>query len=226
MTIFKTPLALAGISLITLGACVQEPQYAPNGDPRVAADNRARTGALIGAAAGALAGAASDSDNRARNAALGAALGGGAGATVGSVLDRQAQELRTGLSNGAIDVVNTGQQLIVRLPQDVTFAVDSTRLASSIQGDLRVLSQTLNRYPGSSIQVVGHTDSTGAAAYNQNLSERRASAVASVLTQYGVAPQRVSITGAGEDRPLASNLTPEGRAQNRRVEIVIVPDQR
>ena len=76
------------------------------------------------------------------------------------------------------------------------------------------------------MQVVGHTDNTGSAAHNQALSERRANAVADVLMNGGVAFSRIQTYGRGEDQPLASNLTAEGRAQNRRVEIVILPNAR
>ena len=83
----------------------------------------------------------------------------------------------------------------------------------------------MNRYPDTTVNVIGHTDNTGAASYNQDLSQRRAQAVASVLINAGVAPQRIRSIGRGEDSPIASNLTPEGRQQNRRVEIIITPNQ-
>ena len=116
-----------------------------------------------------------------------------------------------------------GDRLIVTMPQDILFAVDSATVNSSLRGDLLTVANSLREYPRSRVQVVGHTDNTGSAAYNQGLSERRANSVADVLTSGGVSYDRIQAFGRGEDQPVASNLTTEGRAQNRRVEIVILP---
>ena len=109
------------------------------------------------------------------------------------------------------------------MPQDILFAVDSAAINSSLRSDLGVLAGSLQRYPGSTVQVVGHTDNTGAAAYNQDLSEHRAGSVASALINSGVDSRRIRAIGRGENNPIASNLTVEGRAQNRRVDITIRP---
>jgi outer membrane protein OmpA-like peptidoglycan-associated protein len=178
-------------------------------------------GAGLGAAVGALTG--DDSEDRLRRAAVGAALGGAAGAGTGALLDRQEAELREQLGSN-VGIVNTGEELVVTLPQDILFATDSAQLTGSLQADLRAIAGSLNNYPNTTVNVVGHADNTGAAAYNQQLSERRAQAVASVLTSAGVAPSRVRAIGRGEDAPVASNLSPEGRRQNRRVEIIITPN--
>ncbi len=213
----KTPLLIATVGILTLGACVNQ---------TTGERNRTGTGALVGAGIGALAGATRESgDDRLRNAAVGAALGAAGGAVVGNILDKQAAELRDDFSNGAIDVVNTGSELVVRMPQDILFPTDSATVGSGLQGDLRVLAANLNRYPNSTIEVQGHTDNTGAAAYNQELSQRRAQSVASILAMNGVSPARIRSVGYGEDQPIASNATPESRAQNRRVQIVIRPTQ-
>jgi len=127
------------------------------------------------------------------------------------------------LNNQNVQITNTGDRLIVTLPQDILFAVDSAQVNSGLRGDLLTVSDSLQRYPGSTVQVIGHTDNTGDASYNQGLSERRANAVADVLMDGGVAFSRINAIGRGEDQPTASNLTPEGWAQNRRVEIVILP---
>ena len=100
---------------------------------------------------------------------------------------------------------------------------DSADLSGSLVGDLRTVASSLNQYPGSVVQVVGHTDNVGDAGYNYDLSERRARSVAGVLISSGVSSSRIQTFGRGEDQPKASNLTPEGRQQNRRVEIVILP---
>ncbi|MEL6753418.1 MAG: OmpA family protein, partial [Pseudomonadota bacterium] len=103
-------------------------------------------------------------------------------------------------------------------------AVDSAQLRPDLRADLFTLSESLQRYPDSTVQIVGHTDNTGTASYNQGLSERRAQSVAAVLVNAGVPSFRLRTFGAGENQPIASNLTPEGRQQNRRVDIVIRPN--
>jgi outer membrane protein OmpA-like peptidoglycan-associated protein len=109
------------------------------------------------------------------------------------------------------------------MPEGLLFAVDSASVMPSIQNDLYAVADNLNRYPNSRVEIIGHTDNTGSAAYNQDLSQRRAMAVSAVLRNAGVSGGRLVAYGRGEDVPVASNLTPEGRAQNRRVEILIIP---
>ena len=220
MRLSRIPLRAAA-SLLALTACTTDAsRFGQGGDLQ-----RTGTGAGLGAALGAIAGAsrgADDSNDRFRNAAAGAALGGLIGGAVGNVLDAQARELRSDLGND-IGVINTGSELIVRMPQDLLFAVDSADLRPDLRADLFTLADSLQRYPNSRVTVTGHTDNTGGADYNQRLSERRANAVAAVLGQAGVPAWRISTVGAGENRPIASNLTPEGRQQNRRVDITITP---
>jgi outer membrane protein OmpA-like peptidoglycan-associated protein len=218
MTICKTPLLLGTVAALTLAGCIQAP---PPGDP-----NRTQRGALIGAGVGAAAGAILGDGSRADEIAAGAVVGGLIGGGIGQVLDRQAAELRRELGDDRITITNTGQQLVVTMPQDVLFATDSAALRADLQGDIRALGQNLQRYPDSTIQVIGHTDNTGSAAYNQDLSERRARSVAGVLYEVGVSPSRVVPIGRGEAQPIASNQTPEGRQANRRVEFVITPTGR
>ncbi len=223
MVLKNKAVLVAGAAALTLTACT-DPAYV--GGPGYGGNyQRTQQGALIGGLAGGLAGATrgDDANDRRQNAAVGALIGTAAGAAVGNVLDRQAAELRSGFDNQQIDVVNSGDELLVRMPQDVLFAVDSAEVSPGIRSDLAVLADNLGRYQDSNVQIIGHTDNTGTAAYNQSLSERRARSVASVLTGYGVPPSRLSAIGRGEDSPIASNLTPEGRAQNRRVDIVIRP---
>ena len=208
---------LAVVSLLALTAC--DPANYPGTD-----GDRTRQGAIAGAAIGAIAGATRESGNdRLRNAAVGAAIGGAIGAGIGYSLDQQAAELRNEFGNGEIDVINTGNELIVRMPEAILFPVDSAQLNGQLTADLGVLARSLNKYPASVVTVTGHTDNTGSAAYNQDLSERRAAAVASVLRGNGVAGSRVRVVGAGENQPIATNQTAAGRAQNRRVDITITP---
>jgi outer membrane protein OmpA-like peptidoglycan-associated protein len=214
--IFRSPLILTTAALLGLTACVPAP-FDP-ADPNA----NARQGAIIGGLGGAITGALAD-DNEARGAVVGGILGAAAGGVIGSTLDQQARELSGAIGNPNISVTNQGDYLIVNMPQDVLFATDSATLRPDLTSDISAVGANLVRYPDSRIEVIGHTDNTGTAAYNQDLSQRRASSVAGILAQSGVASSRLAIIGAGEDRPIASNLTPEGRAQNRRVEIIIRP---
>ncbi|MBU2994299.1 OmpA family protein [Octadecabacter sp. 1_MG-2023] len=219
MTLSKMSLAVALSGVMVLTACdsVVDPNN-PN--------SNTQTGALVGAGVGAIIGAArSDGDSGARNrsAIVGAVLGAGLGAGAGVLLDQQEAELRQQLGSNAT-ITNTGEQLIVSLPQDILFATDSAALTGGLRSDITALSASINNYPDTTINVIGHADNTGGAAYNQDLSARRAQAVSSALISSGVNPGRIRSIGRGEDAPIASNLTPEGRALNRRVEITITPN--
>ena len=153
----------------------------------------------------------------------GALVGATAGSVIGNQLDAQERELRQSLANDSITIVNTGDRLILSFPNDLTFATDSAAISPAVQADLRQVAGSLVRYPNSTVQVIGHTDSDGDASYNQGLSERRANAVADQIQAGGVPYHRLRIIGLGEEQPVASNLTPEGKARNRRVEVVIIP---
>lgn len=207
-------------ALMALSACDPAVMNSPD-NPR----RNTQQGALIGAGVGALAGviAGNDAEERRNNAVIGAAIGAGAGALVGNELDKQEAALRQQMANDDVVIRNTGDRLIVTLPQDILFATDSTSVSPVLQGDLGALANNLLEYPNSTVQVVGHTDNEGDASYNFDLSQRRAQAVAGILISNGVSSGRIQTIGRGEDAPIASNLTPEGRAQNRRVEIVILP---
>ena len=215
----KTPLILAVAGTLSLTACVgSDPNAYPN-DPNA----RTKNGAVIGGLLGAVAGAATAKDgNEFKGAVLGGALGAGTGALIGADLDRQAAELRGSL-NSNISVTNTGEYLVVNMPQDLLFATDSAAVRPDLRRDLNTVASSLLKYPNSRIEVIGHTDNTGSAAYNQDLSQRRAVSVAGVLRDAGVPGGRLSAYGRGEDQPVASNLTRDGRGQNRRGEIIIRP---
>lgn len=218
---FKTPLILSTLGILALTACVPADPYAdPYAAQPVSNGPRAQSGALIGAMAGGLLGSQS-SDDRLLKTAVGAGIGAIVGGAIGATLDAQAAELRS--INGQFNVTNMGDYLVVNMPQDVLFAVDSAALRPDLTRDIKAVAQNLLRYPNSQIQIVGHTDNTGSASYNQDLSQRRAVSVANVLRESGVPNGRIAAFGRGEDQPIASNLTPEGRAANRRVEIIIRP---
>lgn len=215
MAIFAKPILLSAAAALALTGCVAK------GDPN--SPNRTRDGAILGGILGGVLGAASSDRDPGRAAALGAAAGALAGGAIGAALDRQAQDLRGSLSNDNILIQNTGEELIVTMPEGILFDIDSAAIRASLQADLRALARNLQQYPNTTVEVLGHTDNTGSASYNQDLSARRASAVAGVLLEAGVSPGRVRSFGLGEDQPVATNLTPEGRQQNRRVEIIIRP---
>ena len=210
----KPLLALAGASLALVTACTN-----PGDDGY----QKTREGALLGGVLGAAVGAIT-SDNAASGALKGGILGAGVGGVAGSVLDKQANDLRRSVGNDNIKITNTGDRLIVSLPQDILFATDSANLRPDLQNDLYAVANNLQQYQNSTVQVIGHTDNVGDAGYNQQLSTRRANSVAGILINAGVSQNRVITSGRGEDQPIASNLTADGRAQNRRVEIVILPN--
>lgn len=218
MTRARHPVLIASAaSLIALSACTS-PDHLGGTDPNKNTRQGALLGGILGAGIGALV-----ADDKAKGAVIGGVVGAGTGAVAGNILDRQEAELRQQLQNEEIRITNTGDRLIVTMPEAILFAVDSATVNAGLRSDLLTVASSLQRYPESNVQVVGHTDNTGGAAYNQGLSERRANAVADVLQEGGVAFNRLQTIGRGEDQPIASNLTEDGRAQNRRVEIVILP---
>lgn len=211
--------AIALVAFGALGACTDPASLDPGTDPNRNTKAGAIGGAIVGAGVGLIAGG----DQGLKNAAVGAAAGAILGAGAGSLLDQQATEIRQSLANDGITVVNTGDKLVVTLPQDITFDTGSSEVRASLASELNKLAANFVKYKNSNLQVIGHTDNVGDAGYNQTLSEQRAGAVAAYLINGGVEPNRIRTSGAGENQPVASNLTPEGRAQNRRVEILVLP---
>ncbi|WP_170479168.1 OmpA family protein [Ruegeria arenilitoris] len=219
MTISKFVLSLGLCSAMALGACTDPGTLSLPSDP----NQNTKQGAILGGIVGAGVGAIANNSNPLLGAAAGGAIGAAGGALIGNQLDKQAAELRQQLANDGITIVNAGDRLIVTVPNDITFDTDSSTVRPALRDDLARVGQNLVNYPNSNVQIVGHTDSDGEASYNQDLSVRRANAVADVLQANGVNFSRITTIGQGENNPIASNLTPEGKAQNRRVEIVIVP---
>ncbi|MDA9336556.1 OmpA family protein [Planktomarina temperata] len=212
--------ALAGSALLILSGCVT-PESAAISKP---GDNTT-AGTIMGGLIGAIAGMEmSSKGDRKKGAIVGAIVGAAAGNAIGQTLDEQAADLRRDLNNNQVNVTNTGSELIVTMPQDILFALDSAAVRSDLRRDLGVVAGNLQAYPNSTISIEGHTDNTGTANYNRILSQRRANAVADILVNNGVPPARLYAVGRGENEPVASNLSATGRAQNRRVEIVIRPN--
>jgi outer membrane protein OmpA-like peptidoglycan-associated protein len=186
---------------------------------------RAQRQAVIGAAAGAAAGliTGDSSMERKKRALVGAGLGALAGAGVGAYMDRQEAKLRAELDRTGVSVTRIGDNITLNMPGNVTFATDSADLNAGFFDVLNSVSMVVNEYEQTVIEIAGHTDSTGTDAYNQQLSDRRAGAVSSYLRTRSVLSDRIITVGMGEGRPIASNETVEGRQQNRRVELTLVP---
>ena len=154
---------------------------------------------------------------------LGAGIGAVAGAGIGAYMDAQERKLREETAGTGVDVIRDGDDLLLRMPSGITFAYDRADVQPQFQPTLNDVASVLAQYPKTYIDVFGHTDSDGADAYNQTLSERRAQAVSSYLVSRGVQSARIGTRGFGETQPIASNATEEGKAANRRVEIKISP---
>jgi len=188
-------------------------------------------GAAYGAAGGAVAGAVlgqaigRNTEGTLIGAAAGAAIGAAAGAGVGHMMDKQEAEMRDALAaSDAAAVRREGDLLAVTLKGDVSFDTNSDTIRPGLYNELDRISQIMVKYPQTSIVVAGYTDSTGSDVYNQQLSERRAANVKNALVQRGVQEYRINAMGYGENSPIATNATPEGRQMNRRVEIRINPN--
>lgn len=217
MILSRMSLIIA-LAAVTLTAACEDPGSPGSNQPGDKTQQGIIAGGILGAVTGALV-----SDNRGAGAIRGAVLGAGAGAALGYSLDRQEAELRSQLGGGAT-IRNTGDRLIVTMPQDILFPTDSANLNPSIRTDLQIVARSLMNYPASTVQVLGHTDDRGTAAYNYDLSQRRAASVSSVLIGSGVPANRIQTIGRGMDQPVASNTSVEGRSLNRRVDIVILPN--
>lgn len=178
-------------------------------------------GGAIGAAGGGAIGAAigSRSGNTAVGAIIGAAVGGTAGALIGRHMDKQAEELRRDLEGAQVERV--GEGIKITFDSGLLFAVDSYNLQSETKANLTNLASTLKKYDNTDILIEGHTDNTGADAYNQTLSENRAGAVTNYLSGQGVSRNRITTMGYGENQPVADNTSASGRQKNRRVEVAI-----
>ena len=187
--------------------------------------SRTQKGAIIGATIGAVAGLLSgdDATERRQRALIGAGVGGLAGGAIGRYQDKQEQALRERMAGTGVDVVRDGDNITLDMPEAITFAFNSSTLNQRAYAVLDRVADTLREYDQTLIEVAGHTDSVGSEAYNQRLSEQRAQAVADYLISRGISGQRLMVTGAGEMHPIASNETEAGRAENRRVELTIVP---
>ncbi|RMR02368.1 OmpA family protein [Pseudomonas syringae group genomosp. 7] len=177
----------------------------------------------LGALAGAVAGAAIDHNHRGKGALIGAAVAGAASAGYGYYADKQEAALRESMANTGVEVQRQGDQIKLIMPGNITFATDSSAIASSFYSPLYNLASSLKQFNQNNIEIVGYTDSTGSRQHNMDLSQQRAQSVATYLTSQGVDQSHLSVRGAGPDQPIASNADVNGRAQNRRVEVNLKP---
>ena len=202
-----------------LAACTTDPY---TGQQKV---SNTAGGAALGAGLGALAGlAVGGSSNAQRNAVLiGAGIGALTGGAIGATMDRNEAELRAQLQGTGVSVTRTGNQIILNMPSDITFATDQDAVKAAFYPTLNSVALVLKKFNQTVVDVYGHTDSTGSEQHNFDLSQRRAVSVANYLSGQGVDPRRFAVTGFGESRPIADNATNAGRAQNRRVEIQLSP---
>ena len=184
---------------------------------------KTRKGAGYGAAAGVVIGLLTGGNDKFQAAMIGAAAGALVGGSVGYYMDKQEARQREQMAGTGIDVVRQGDNITLDVPGGVTFAFNSADLNAQFFPVLDKVAATLAEYNKTVIEVAGHTDSVGSDAYNLQLSDRRANSVAAYLASHGVDRSRMVTVGAGEAHPIASNDTDAGRAQNRRVEITIVP---
>jgi len=208
---------VAAVAAMTLTGCVTNPE---TGNRTI---SKAAIGGVGGALGGYLLGDLLGGRRDRTEKIVGAGIGAIAGAGVGAYMDAQEKKMRERTAGTGVDVVREGDELLLRMPSGITFATDQSAIQPQFRPTLDQVAQTLAEYPKTMIDVLGHTDSTGSEAYNQALSERRARSVSDYLASHGVAPVRIATTGYGETRPIASNETEVGKAQNRRVEIKVVP---
>lgn len=188
------------------------------------ASTNAEKGAAIGAISGAILGK-STSNHKNKRAVFGAAIGAIAGAAIGDYMDKQEEAFRDELSGSGIDVVREGDNLRLIMPSNITFATGQSYITSGFHATLNDVAKVLVKFDKTFLSIEGHTDSSGAADFNQKLSEQRATSVKSYLTNQNILAARLNTTGYGETQPVAANNTAQNKALNRRVEIQIVPNK-
>lgn len=209
---------MAGLVAATLTTgCVTDPV---TGERRV---SRAAIGGGVGVVGGYLLGDLVGGRRDRTEKILGAGIGALAGAGIGAYMDRQEQELRRRTAGTDVEVIRQGDDLVLSMPSGITFATNQASVQPQFRPTLDRVADVLREYRQTYVDVYGHTDSTGSDAYNLDLSERRATAVADYLAGRGVETARLATRGFGETQPIANNESEDGKAANRRVEIKLVP---
>ncbi len=215
----KAALVVAAVAGFTLGCQTTDPY---TGEKKTTSTT---FGALIGAGAGAAIGMISghDAKQRRQRALVGAGVGALAGGAVGNYMDRQESELRAQMRDSGVTVTRKGEDIILNMPGNVTFRTGSADLNAQFFKVLDGVALVAKKYDKTIIEIAGHTDNVGGADFNKQLSQRRASAVAQYLMSKGVSEPRIMTAAGGEEHPIASNSTEQGRAANRRVEVTLAP---
>lgn len=214
----KKTLIITTLTAVLVTGCASNPYQGETANTA--------TGVTIGALSGALLGAAvSSKSDRGKGAVIGAAVGATVGGVIGNQMDQQEAELRRQMQGTGVEVQREGDTIRLQAPENITFDTGRADVKPPFRPVLDQLAYSISQYPNTVIRIEGHTDSTGSASFNQTLSENRASSVASYLMQRGVDGNRVESVGYGFTRPIADNSTAAGRAENRRVEVLIIPMQ-
>ena len=217
----RRPHAMIALALATsfaVAGCQTEDAY--TGEKKT---SNATKGAVIGAAGGAAIGALTNKNQRGKNALIGAGIGAAAGGGIGYYMDRQEEELRKELRAAGVSVERHGDTISLNMQNDILFGVGSSQLESRAQQVLRAVAIVLKKYDETRVNVYGFTDTTGTAARNTELSQRRAQVVADALMSNGVASARLNTQGMGETKLKVSTADNVAEARNRRVEIVLEP---
>ena len=212
----KRLLAMFLVLTLAVTACTTNPY---TGEKEA---SKTGIGAGIGAVGGALLGALAGGGSR-KSVLIGAGIGALAGGGAGYYMDKQDNELRAQLQNTGVSVTRNGDSIILNMPGNITFATGSSNINADFYPVLNSVALVVNKYEQTYIDIIGYTDNVGGVEMNQRLSEARANSVARYLEAQKVLPQRIIASGRGMNNPIASNSTPQGRAQNRRVEIVLTP---
>src|SRR5690606_8154181 len=220
VTMKRTAILAVSISAFVLAGCTTNPY---TGQSQI---SNTAGGALLGGAGGgiggALIGTAVGGDPRI-GALIGAGVGALAGGAIGNSMDQQEAELRAQLQGTGVSVTRQGNNIVLNMPSNITFATNQSDVSPQFMNTLRSVALVLQEYDSTLVDIIGHTDNVGSASYNLTLSQNRATSVARVLQQNGVDSRRFFVEGRGLTQPIASNDTEAGRSQNRRVEIRIVP---
>ena len=222
MNMKKLTIPVVAISALVFSNCTTtNPYTGAQQVSKLAAGSGA--GAIGGAILGAVIGNNTGSGDAKKGALYGAGVGAAGGAGIGYYMDKQEAKIREQLNNSGVSVTRSGNDIILNLPENITFDSGSSSLRGSSYSTLKSVALVLKEYQKTTIAIGGYTDSDGSSSYNQGLSERRASSVGNYLGSQGVSGSRLNARGYGESSPVASNSNAAGKAQNRRVELRIEP---
>lgn len=211
-------ILLATTTILLTSGCASNPYQGQHA--------KTATGATIGAGAGAILGrSVSSRGDRTKGTLIGAVVGASIGGLIGRQMDQQEADLRQQMEGTGVEVRREGDTIRLQAPENITFETNRANVTQRFRPVLDQLAYSISQYPDTLVRIEGHTDATGSAAFNQTLSENRAYSVRSYLLQRGVPDYRVEAIGYGMTRPIADNRSDYGRAQNRRVEILIIPTQ-